>query len=196
MIAADADLFNSFVHGPKATAHLRTVGIGKLVWKGDEILFFGEHVLRHSAIALPAVGTTIFFTGAGDHVAATAVIAYAATGDMVDDNPIAHIEASAARAHFDDLATGFVAGDHALIPLRPLPKMFVINGANIRAADCRSFDPEQNLAMIGHRHWHGAKFNSTVSRKVCGLHLLLHVFSSPSSSYMKCCRTRIGVRPE
>jgi hypothetical protein len=41
----------------------------------DQIFLLGEQVIRHAAIALPAVGAAIFVAGAGDHITAAAIVA-------------------------------------------------------------------------------------------------------------------------
>src|ERR1035437_7956207 len=183
MIAADSDLLDSLVYRAESAGHLRTVGVGELVRQCDEVLLFGQHVLCHGSIALPAVGATILFAGAGDHVAAPAVVAYAASGDVVHDDAVTDVETPAAGAGFHNLPTGLVSRDHTLISLGAFPEMFVINGANIRAANGGSLDAEQNLAMTRHRHWHGSKFDGTVSRKVGCLHRPLHDSDLPEFNF-------------
>ena len=41
----------------------------------NQIFLFGQQVIRHAAIALPAVGAPILFAGAGNHVSAPTIIA-------------------------------------------------------------------------------------------------------------------------
>ena len=106
MVAADADLLQALVDGAESAGHLRAVGVGELVGQRDEVFFFGDHELGHAAIALPAVGAAIFLAGAGDHVAAAAIVAHAAAGDVIDDDAIARLEAAAAGARGDNLAAG------------------------------------------------------------------------------------------
>ena len=89
MIAADADLFQSLVDGAEAAGHLGAIGEREFVGQGDQILLLGQQELRHAAIALPAVGAPVFCAGAGDHVAAAAIVADAAAGDVIDDHAIA-----------------------------------------------------------------------------------------------------------
>src|SRR5208337_5608175 len=154
MIAVDADLLQALVHGAESACHLRAVGVGQLIGQRDQILLLGDHVLGHAAVALPAVGAAILVAGAGNHVAAPAVVAHAATGDVIDNDAIARFEAAAAFAHGHNLAAWLVPGDHALVTLGALAKMFVINAANVGPADGRRFHSQQNFPMtrLGHGH--------------------------------------------
>ena len=106
--------FNRLIDGAEAAGHLRAIGVGEFLGEIDEVLLLGEQVIGHAAVALPAVGAPILFAGAGDHVAAAAIVADPAAGDVIDDDAVAHAEAPAARAGLDDLPARLVAGDHAL----------------------------------------------------------------------------------
>src|SRR5690606_2898222 len=66
IVAADPDLFQAFVHGAEAAGDLRSVEVGQLVRKQAEVLFFGEEVFGHAAIALPAIGAAVLLAGAGN----------------------------------------------------------------------------------------------------------------------------------
>ena len=103
VVAADADLLEAFIDGAEAAGHLRAVGVGQVVRKSDQVLLLGDHVIGHAAIALPAVGAAVFRAGAGDHVAAAAIVAHAAAGDVIHDDAVARFEAAAARPGLDDL---------------------------------------------------------------------------------------------
>ena len=129
--AADSDLLQAFVDGAEAAGHLRAVGVGQLIRKRDQVLLFGEQVIRHAAVALPAVSAAILRAGAGDHVAAPAVVADAAAGDVIDDHAIAGAEPAAARPGLRRSGRRFMSGDHALVALRTLAQMLVINAADI-----------------------------------------------------------------
>ena len=169
MIAVDADLLQALVDGAESASNLRAIGVGELIGQGDQILLLGDHVLGHAAVALPAVSAAIFFAGAGDHVAAPAVVAHAATGDVIDDDAIARFEAAAARSRGDDLAAGLVPGDHSLVAFGAFAQMLVINAANIGAADRRCLYAQQNLPMARLGHRHSAHLNGRVARQErCG----------------------------
>src|SRR5208282_4868419 len=115
MIAIDADLFQALVHSAESARNLRTIAVGEFIGQADEVFLLGHHILGHPSVALPSVGAAVFFAGTGDHVAAPAVIADAATRDVVDNHPVARFEASAARPHRGDLARGLMPGNHALV---------------------------------------------------------------------------------
>ena len=89
MIAVDSDLLQALVHGPESACNLRAIGIREFIGQRDEVFLLGHHVLGHAAVALPAVGAAIFLAGAGDHVAAPAVVAHAASRDVIDNHPVA-----------------------------------------------------------------------------------------------------------
>ena len=151
VVAADADLLQTFVDRAEAAGHLRAIGVGEFVGQMDQVLLFGEQVLRHAAVALPAVGAAVLLAGAGDHVAAAAIVADAAAGDVIDDDAVAHAEAAAAGAGLDDLAAGLVAGDHALVAFGTLAQMLVIDAADVGTADGRGLHAEQHFAVARRR---------------------------------------------
>ena len=147
MIAVDANFLEAFVDGAESAGYLCAVGVGELVGKGDEIFFFGDHELRHAAVALPAVGAAILLAGAGDHVAAAAIVAHAAAGDVIDDDAVACFEAAAARAGGDDLAARLMASDDALVAFGSLAEMLVVDAANVGAANGGRFHAQQNFSV-------------------------------------------------
>ena len=53
MISVDADFFEALIHSAESAGHLCAVGVGERVGQGDEVFFFGDHVLGHTAVALP-----------------------------------------------------------------------------------------------------------------------------------------------
>src|SRR5512141_2026381 len=61
MVTVDADLLKTLIHSSESACHLRAVGVRERIGKGDEVLLFGDHVVGHSAVALPAVSAAILF---------------------------------------------------------------------------------------------------------------------------------------
>jgi hypothetical protein len=104
---------------------------------------------------------------------------------MVDDHPISCFEAPAARARFYNLTAWFVARDHTLITLRTLSEVLVIYAADIRAANSRSFDSKENLAVIRRWHRESTDLNGTVSRQKCSLHRRFHETILPVFPFWK-----------
>src|ERR671925_650502 len=100
MISTDADLFNRLVNRSKAAGNLCAIRIGKLVRKSDKVLLFGDHVVGHAPVALPSISAPVFLAGARNHVAATAIVAYAAAGDVIHDHAIANRETPASWPDF------------------------------------------------------------------------------------------------
>ena len=158
MIAVDADLFQAFIDGAKAASHLRAVGVRKLVRQGNQVLLLGQHIVGHAAVALPSVRAAVLRAGAGDHVAASAIVAHAAAGNVVHRNAVAYLEAPAARAGLHNLAAWLVARHHTLVAFGAFAQMLVIDGANVGTADGGGLDAQQNLAMARRGHGHGAHF--------------------------------------
>ncbi len=147
MIAVDADLLKPLVDSAESARNLRAVGIGKRIGQRDEVLLFGNHVVGHTAVALPAVSAAILLARARNHVAAPAIVAHAAAGNVIDNHAIAALEASAPRPLSHNLPAWLVAGDHALVAFRPLAEMLVINAANVGTADGGRLDAQQNFSM-------------------------------------------------
>jgi len=54
---------------------------------------------------------------------------------VIDNDSISRLEAPAAGTGFHNLAAGFMTSDDALIAFRTFAQMFVIDAADIRAAD-------------------------------------------------------------
>ena len=96
MIAVDPNFFDCLVNCAEATGNLRAICVGELVGKRNEIFFFRDHVFGHPAVALPAVGTPVFFTCAGNHVSAATIVANAAAGNVIHNHPVAHTKATTA----------------------------------------------------------------------------------------------------
>src|ERR1035438_3467176 len=129
----------------------------------DQVLLLGEQVVRHAAVALPSVGAAVLLAGAGDHVAAAAIVAQAAAGDVIYDHAVAHDEAAASGPRLDDLPGGFVAGHHSLVAFRTLAQMLVIDAADIRTADGGRFHAKQHFAVAGRRNGHLFQFDRAVA---------------------------------
>jgi len=87
-----------------------------------------------AAIPLPAVRGAML-AAATDHVPVLALIAHATARDVVDNGSIALMKALAARPNAHDLAARLVAGDDVLVPLRPLPEVLPVDGADVAATD-------------------------------------------------------------
>src|ERR1035441_7568606 len=136
----------------------------------DQVLLLGQQELRHAAVSLPAVGAEIPGAGAGDHVAAAAIVAHSAAGDVIHNHPVAHAEAAASRARLDDLPARFVTGHHALIAFRTLAQVLVIDAAYVRTADGGGLHAEQHFAVAGHRHGHFLQFDRAVAGEVRAFH--------------------------
>ena len=66
---------------------------------------------------------------------------------MIHNHSAANAKAPTTRPNLDDFAAWLMAGDNALIALWSLAKMLVINATNIRPADRRGFNPDQNFGM-------------------------------------------------
>src|ERR1019366_10574986 len=99
-----------------------------------------------------------------DQVAPPAIVAYAATGDVIHDGAVAHIETPATGTDLDDLSTRFVAGDHSLVAFRTFAEMFVVDCADVGAADGRSPDRNENLTVTWFGHRHNSDLDRAVSR--------------------------------
>src|SRR5579883_3195971 len=138
----------------------------------DEILFFGQQVFGHTAIALPSVGAAILRAGARDHVAAPAIVAHATPGDVIHNHTITHLEAAAARAGRHDLPRGLVSGDYTLVALRSLAQVFTIDRPNIRATNGGSLDGKKHLTVTRLRHRNFLQLNGAVPGEERRLHHL------------------------
>ena len=93
VIAIDRDFFNRLIDGSKSARNLRAVCVSQLLGECNEVFLLGNHVIGHSAVALPTIGTPIFFVRARDHVAPPAIVADSTTGDVIDDDSVANSEA-------------------------------------------------------------------------------------------------------
>src|ERR1019366_995202 len=170
VVAADSYLLKPLVNRAEAAGHLRSVGIAQTVGQVHEVLLLGDHIARHPAVALPAVGAAESGVRAGDHVAPPAVAAEAASGDVVYDCAVTDPVRLAAGPHRDDLAARLVAGYNALVPLGPLAEMLVVDASNVRSADRGGLDPQEDLAVAGHGDRVLAELGRAVARKDGSLH--------------------------
>ena len=118
--AADTDFLQTFESGAEAAGDLRAVSVREFRRESDEVLFFSEKVVGHATIALPAVGAPEVLAGAGDGVAAAAIVAETAARDVINDDAIALVKTAATRPGRDDLAAGFMSGYDALVAFRDL----------------------------------------------------------------------------
>jgi len=91
---------------------------------------------------------------------------------VVNDDPIARLESSAARACLNYLPAWLMASDYTLISLWSLAKMLMINSTDILTAYRRCLDGDENFSMT--RAWNGdaLHFDSTVARQIRRHHCL------------------------
>src|SRR5690606_23185746 len=113
--------------------------------------------------------------------------------DVVDDDPIARLEAPASGTDLDDLTARFVACDHpGLIALRPPTQMLMIDAADVRTADGRGLHADQHFAMTRHRNIERAQFHRAVARQNRPGHaagsINLHIESSCRTTLPLCRR--------
>jgi hypothetical protein len=94
---------------------------------------------------------------------------------VIDDDSVANSEAAAAGAGLYDLTAWLMTRNNPLISFRTFAEVFVIDTSDIRATDCGCLYPEQDLAMAGTRHRHGAEFNSAAARQIRSTHALLNI---------------------
>ena len=183
VVAGHADLHQGFVAGAEAAGHLCAVLIAQLVGQGDQVLFVAEHVGGHAAVALPAVGRAEGAL-AGDVIAAPAVVAHAAAGDVVHDHAVALLEALQAFALFHDDAAGLVARDHAgLVALGALAHVGAVDAADVGAADGGSLGFDHHLAVAGLGHVKLLQFDGAVAGKNCAKNLFIHDMCLPEYLY-------------
>ncbi len=191
VIAADADLFQAFVDRAEAAGYLRAIGVGQFGGEMDQVLLLGEQEFRHAAVALPAVGPAVLLAGAGDHVAAAAIVAQSAAGDVINDDTVAHAEAAASGTRLHDLPAGLVPRHHALVAFGTLAQMLVIDAADVRAADSGCLHTKQHFAMAGRGDGHFFQFDRAVAGEECACHCSCHCLITPSrsqrSSHVWCC---------
>ena len=183
VVAGNADLHQGLVAGAEAAGHLRAVLIGQLVGQGDQVLLVAQHVGGHAAVALPAVGRAVGAL-AGDVVAAPAIVANAAAGDVVHDHAVALLEALQALALFHDDAAGLVAGDHAgLVALGALAHVGAVDAADVAAADGGSLGLYQHLAMARLGNVKLLQLDGAVARKNRAKNLFVHDEKPPCVFY-------------
>ena len=109
---------------------------------------------------------------AGDVISAAAVVADAAAGNVVNNDPVALFEAFQALAFFNNDTAGLMARNHTGdITLRPLSHMLTVDTANIAAADCGRLGLDQHLPMPRFRDIKFPQFHCAVARQNCAGHL-------------------------
>ena len=89
---------------------------------------------------------------------------------MIDDDAIAHPEAAAAGAGADDLAGGFMAGDHSLVAFRALTQVLVVNAADVGAADGGGLHAEEHFTMAGRGNGHLLELGGAIAGQVGAQH--------------------------
>ena len=166
--------FDGLVHRSEAARHLGAVLVRELAGKRDEVFLFRNHVIGHSAITLPTVCAPVFFAGAGDHVAAPAVIANSAAGNVINDHPVAHSKTTTAGANLHDLTAGLMAGNHSLITFGPFPKVLMVDATDVGTADSGGLHPKQNFAVPGARRRQSAEIHPAIAGKKRSSHALFH----------------------
>jgi hypothetical protein len=93
---------------------------------------------------------------------------------VIDDYSISNLEPAAARAGFNDKSRGLVSGDDALVALRAFAQVFVIDGANIGAANCGRFDGEEHFTVSWPRNRNFPHLDGAVPREKRRFHHLAH----------------------
>ena len=111
-----------------------------------DIVFNVAFVMGVAAVALPPVGRA-GVVGAADLVAVAALVAQPAADDVVNHHPVAEPEVAAPWSHLDDLAAGFVAGDHAAVGLGAVAEVLAVDRADVAPADRRGPHPQQHLTV-------------------------------------------------
>src|ERR1039458_4505667 len=118
---------------------------------------------QDDAIALPSVGAAILLAGAGDHIAAAAIVADSAAGDVIYNHAAAHALGPGARARLFDPATGLMPGHHALVAFRTLAQMLMIDAADVGPADGRGLHAQQHFAVAGSGNGNVFQFHRAVA---------------------------------
>src|SRR5699024_838890 len=126
----------------------RTVHEGEFIGQRDQCRLLRQQVFGVAPVALPAVGGVVRGRAA-DHVAAAAVVAQPASGDVVDDDPIAEAEPATSRTGLHDRSRRLMTrhdppvGGTVDTPVR---LVFMVDVADVASADARGSDPQQHLA--------------------------------------------------
>src|SRR5437868_537855 len=179
MVAIDLNFLDGLVHCSKSTGHLRSIRVGKLIGESDEIFLLRNHVVGHSAIALPSIGAPELLARARDHVAAPAIVADSATRDVIHDHSVAHAKTPASRTNIYDLTTRLVTGDDSLIALGAFAQMLVVNTTDVGTTNRGGLDFQQNFAVKGTGYRDRAKIESIIAGQKRSSHALFHSSSSP-----------------
>ena len=123
--------------------------MGQAVGQSDQTLFLRQNVGGHAAVALPALCPAVGGF-AGDVIAAPAVVAQAAAGNVVDDHPVPLVETPEPLALLTMTPQGLMACDGAgNVALRPLAHVFPVDTPDVAPADCGGLGLNQHLAVAG-----------------------------------------------
>jgi len=147
IVAADADFFQSLINGTESAGNLGSIKESERIRKKNQILLFCEQILGHTAVTLPAVSPAVLRAGAGNHVPAAAIIAHSAAGDVVNQYAVAGFEPATPGTGLYDKAGRFMSGDHSLVSLWTLAKVFMIDTTDIGPADGGCFYLKQHLTV-------------------------------------------------
>jgi len=162
IVAADLHACDGFPRRAEAARDERTVDVREFVRERNAGRLFGEHVRCVTAVALPAVRRTKL-ARARNHVAGLAILADAAAADVIDNDPMADSELLAAGTRLDDPAARFVTRNDVAIRFVADAEMLAIDRADVAAADTRSLNLDEDLAMAWRRHGCLAKRDGRVT---------------------------------
>ena len=113
--------------------------------------------------------------GAGDCIATAAIVAKAASADVIDNHAVALVKTAKPFPFLDDNAARLMPSNGAVdVSLRAFAGMFAINTADIAAADGRRHRLNQYLPMA--RLWNikFLEFYSAVPGQRCPNHFTIH----------------------
>ena len=193
MVAIDLNFFDGLVNCSKSTGHLRSIRVGKLVGEGNQIFLLRNHVVGHSAIALPPVGASELLAGARDHIAAPAIVAYSATRDVIHDYSVAHAKTSASWTNIYDLTARLVSCDHSLIAFGAFAQVLVVNTSNVGTTNRGGLDLHENFAVKGTGYGNRAEIESIIAGQKRSSHALFHSSCSLTSPHT-CSMQNLGWR--
>ncbi len=122
--------FDGLVDRAEAACHLSAVLV-RLSGRAIKLLFLRQNVGGHAAVALPAICPAVGGF-AGDVIAAPAVVAQAAAGNVVDDHPVPLVETPEPLALLTMTPQGLMACDGAgNVALRPLAHVFPVDTPDV-----------------------------------------------------------------
>jgi hypothetical protein len=92
---------------------------------------------------------------------------------MVNNYAISRLELAATWTDGENLSCRFMASNHSrLVSLGSFAKVFVVDTADIRTADRRGLDAENNLAVSRRRYFELSEFGSAISGEYGTLHAI------------------------